>query len=241
MQQTSSSRKSPYTIKSLLFLFVFSALFFLGLWGLNSYVKIQKIIIQGYAGMVPLHGLSSYYKKNLFFVSEKDLEKSLLMENPQIRSVLIQKNFPDSLILTVESQSIIAELEMSEGYAYLSADGKIVQKARDQKGVFPLIRYYQKLNYSIYGSGDDIKYIDILTSLHFLKKLGELGLRTDTVDITGLDMLLFSIGDKNVLFTTEKNKETQDYELEQIIRQFKIEGKDFKSLDLRYEKPIIRF
>lgn len=240
MQQILFSRKLRQTIKTIFFTLLFSGIFFSPLWAANTFIKVQKIIIEG-ENKGKLRGLNSYYQKNMLFISIKDAEESLLASNPELQSVSIEKKFPNSLVIAVTLQPILATIEMNEGYAYLSEKGKIIRKSREKKDSLPLIRYYQKMNYSSFGAGDDMKYIDILLTLHFIKKLSDLGLKTDFVDIDGLDMLLFIIGDKNIIFTTEKDTKTQDYELEQIIRQFRIEGKEFKSLDLRFEKPIIKF
>ena len=49
-------------------------------------------------------------------------------------------------------------------------------------------------------------------------------------------MLVFNLeGDKKKGFSNNKEKEIQTYQLELIIRQFKIEGKEFKKIDLRFE------
>lgn len=240
MQQISSLRRLWPTIKRIIVVTVLAGAFFGLLWFGNNFVKVRTIIIKGDTKQ-QLRGLNIFYQKNLILLSSKELEQSLLTDNPQLQSVSIEKKFPNSLVITVQLQSIIASIQMNEGYAYLSEGGKIVQKSREKNNQFPLIHYYQKLNYSSVSAGDDMKYIDIVSALHFINKCSELGLKTDTVDINGPDMLLFTIGDKKIYFTTEKELKTQDYELEQIIKQFKIEGKDFKSLDLRFEKPIITF
>lgn len=241
MQQVSSSRKFLSTIKKIVFICFFAGVFFLGLWEMHSVIKVQNIVIEGGNNSTVLRGLSSYYGNDLIFLQTKEVQKSLLNNNPQLKSANAIKKFPDSLLITVSFQPVLGLLEMNDGYAYLSENGKIIQKSRDKNNAFPLIRYYQKMNYSFFSAGDDMKYIDIVFALHFIKKTSELGLKTDTVDINGLDMLLFTIGDKKLYFTTEKDLKTQDYELDQIIKQFKIERKDFKSLDLRFEKPIITF
>ncbi len=241
MQQTLSSKKLQNFVKNAVIISCTALTVFGFLYGVNSILLIRTITIQGYSGSIPLRGLSSYSRKNLLLVSPEDLKKTVLAENPQIRSVMVKKVFPNSLSISVEIHLFIAVFEMNNGYVYLSEDGRIIQKNKEKKGEFPLIRYYQKMNYASYNVGENLEYNDILTSLHFLKTLSDLGLQTDTIDINGFDMLLFSVGDKKLFFTTEKEKETQDYELKEIIKQFKIEGRDFKSLDLRFEKPIIRF
>ena len=63
-----------------------------------------------------------------------------------------------------------------------------------------------------------------------------------TIDIKGQDMLVFNLeSDKEIIFSNKKEKELQDYQLEFIIKQFKIEGKEFKKIDLRFEKPVVTF
>jgi hypothetical protein len=241
MQQLVSSKKFLSFVKKTVVLFgaIFLALVFL--FGIYFLLQIKKIIVKEYTDSIPLRGLRSFAQKNLLLVSPDDVKKIILTENPTIRSVAVQKAFPNTLIITVESQPFIAIFEMNSGYVYLSENGKIIQKSKEKKEDIPLIKYYQKMNYASYNPGESLEYNDILTALHFLKTATEVGLQTDTVDINGFDMLLFSVGDKKLFFTTEKKKETQDYELRQIIKQFKIEGRDFKSLDLRFEKPIIVF
>ncbi len=241
MLHNSSVRKLSRIAKSIVLLSIFSGFFFLGLFILNSIFVIQNIVIKGYSDKAALRGLYSLAKKNILTISPKEIEKAVLEANPQLQSVAIRKQFPSTLIIDLKIQPVVAELAMNNGYAYLSENGHIISKNREQKKRSPLINYYQKLNYSSYSAGDEVGFTDLLTGLHFLKSMNDLGLRTDTIDINGFDMLLFTLGDKKIFFTTEKNKETQDYELNQIIRQFKIEGREFTSLDLRFEKPIIRF
>ncbi|MEK9169228.1 MAG: hypothetical protein AAB788_00635, partial [Patescibacteria group bacterium] len=73
-------------------------------------------------------------------------------------------------------------------------------------------------------------------------KLKQINLRPLTIDIKGQDMLVFNLNDSKVIvFSNSKDKDVQDYQLELIIRQFKIEGKEFKKIDLRFNKPIIQF
>lgn len=241
MQQTSSSERLFRLIRAIAIVIVFSAVFFGSLWGFFHFVRVEKIIVEGYTGSELLRGLSSYYNQNLVFISTKKIEQTLLDENPQIRSISIQKIFPNSLRIFVTQQPILAQLEMNYGYVYLSGNGRVVQKARTLKENFPLIRYYQKMNYAAVSPGDELQYKEVVTSLHFVKKLSELGFKTITIDISGPDMLLFSLDDKKIYFTIEKDISIQEYELEQIIKQFRIEGKEFKNLDVRFEKPIIQF
>jgi hypothetical protein len=106
----------------------------------------------------------------------------------------------------------------------------------------PVINYYQKLNNDSFQTGDWIDYEDIKQTLFFIDKLNQINLKTLIIDISGQDMLVFNLnGDKKIIFSIKKAKELQDYQLELIIRQFKIEGKEYKTIDLRFNKPVIGF
>ncbi|EKE03229.1 MAG: hypothetical protein ACD_20C00232G0001 [uncultured bacterium] len=54
-------------------------------------------------------------------------------------------------------------------------------------------------------------------------------------------MIRLNLGDSVVIFTAEKNINDQIDKLEKIIKQFKVEGNSFSLLDLRFDKPILRF
>ena len=53
-------------------------------------------------------------------------------------------------------------------------------------------------------------------------------------------MVAFNLDKKKIIFSLEKNRTIQAYQLETLIKQFQIEGKEFVSLDLRFDKPIIK-
>jgi hypothetical protein len=44
---------------------------------------------------------------------------------------------------------------------------------------------------------------------------------------------------REVLVTTEKNIQKQEYQISSILRQFKVDGTKFKRLDVRFDKPVM--
>ena len=154
----------------------------------------------------------------------------------------MDKIWPATLKVTVYFYEPIAALIVNKGLFNLSADGRILSKIKDDQSPLPIINYYQKLNSNSFQTGDWINYKDIKQTLFFIDKLGQINLMPLTIDIKGQDMLIFNLdGDKKIVFSNQKEKELQYYQLELIIRQFKIEGKEFKKIDLRFNKPVITF
>ncbi len=164
-----------------------------------------------------------------------------MAQNPNIKEITIKKMLPSKLLITVSVYEPIAFLEANSGHFALNEDGKLLYKKKDIDTNLPIIHYYQKFNFASGAPGELIDYKDIVLSLHLLKKSLDLALRVDSIDIGSLDMIAFNLLNKKILFTTRKNELLQIYELVAIVKNFKIEGKDFKNLDLRFDKPIISY
>lgn len=208
---------------------------------LNNRLTIDHVEVRSNSSAPPLYGLANIKNHNIIFFSEKKTEQLLLTQNPKLKTVVVSKKLPRTIIVDIDMYQPIALLKTNQGYLALSDDGKIIYKQHELDTAYPLINYYQQFDYQQMSPGTTLGYSDITLSLRLLKVSIDLGLPILTVDISGLDMIAFVMNDKKILFTTEKAESQQRYELEQIIRQFKIEGKNFKNLDLRFDKPVISF
>lgn len=222
------------------FLFVICiAGLFAGLVYLHSFFLIKNIQLNSSVIPSTLRGTENLRTKNLLLTSEKEIVQILTLSNPSLEDIQVTKQFPNTLNIYTKTRLTIAALEVDDGYLFLSEEGIITGKIKKKEHKYPLIHYYQKFSYSTLQTGGKITYRDILLALHFIEKSNTLGLVVDTIDINGLNMILLHIGQKKIIFTTEKKKELQGYQLEEIIKKFNIEGKDFKTLDLRFEKPVV--
>lgn len=229
-------RRSRQFIIFSLFIFVFFIIFFFG----DLFFKVKEIQVVGEVKQPPI-GLSKLKNKNLLFISRSAVEKILKNDNPLIKDILITKIFPSTLKISLSLYQPTAVLEGADVYFYLAEDGRIILKSKRMETTIPIIHYYQRLNSFSYPVGDWISNKDLMMALYFLRAASDLGFLAERVDIGGDDMIVFKKGEKEIFFTTGKDEKTQKYELEQIIKQFRIEGREFKSLDLRFDKPIIRF
>lgn len=203
--------------------------------------RVKAIEVYGTSQKNSLIGLPKYYRQFLPLIDDKEVAKAIKGYNTLIKSVKVEKQYPDRLQVIVTLYKPSAYFQADGGYFAVSGDGRILFKTKEYDQTFPLIRYYQKYSFREMQSGEYLSQKDIATGLHFLASSLDLGLRINTIDINGLNMIALQLQDKKILFTTEKDITTQDYQLGTILRQFKIEGKDFKILDLRFEKPIIQF
>ena len=103
-----------------------------------------------------------------------------------------------------------------------------------------LILYYQTFDYATNSIGSTIDFTDIKYSLKFLSKLRGFDYVVDSIDINNPNMIRLNLNSSTVIFTIEKDINGQINNFDNIIRQFKVEGKSFSLLDLRFDKPILK-
>lgn len=228
-----SWRKINNLVLFLIFFFLFLVVFFI--------IKIIfSVSIIEISGNKDIKGLEALQGQLIFLIFPKESEKRLYDLNPPIKSLRLVKIYPNKIHIDVERYEKVAIFEVDKGYFYLSENGRILEKKGEQKVSLPIIHYYQKFHFGEYNTGDKLQYKDILDSLFFLSKLHYLGIKIISIDINGLDMLIFNSEDKKYIFTTSKKKELQYQEFKTIIERFKIEKTEYESIDLRFEKPIIK-
>lgn len=183
-----------------------------------------------------------FINKNLLFVDQNQIAEKIIRENTFLKTAIVDKVWPATIKITIYFYELIAALTVNQGFLNLSVDGRILTKTKDNKLSLPVINYYQKLNSGSFQTGDWIDYKDIQQTLFFIDKLGEINLIPLTIDIIGQDMLVFKLDDgKKITFSVKKDREQQSFVLETIVRNFKIQGKEFKGIDLRFNKPVIQF
>jgi cell division septal protein FtsQ len=241
MSPNISSAKFLNKLKFFLLFLILCSAFFLVVFFLYQFFLVRNIQLVSDKRFL-LANNEDLINKNIFFSDTEEISKKIIRENYLIKTAKVEKIWPNSLKITVSFYENCVSLVVNNGFFNLSCDGRILQKTKDTPQFVPVINYYQKLNSNSFQTGDWVDYKDIKQALFLLAKIKEINLTALTIDIKGQDMLVFNlITGQQVVFSSSKDIDTQDYQLELIIKQFKIEGKEFKKIDLRFDKPIISF
>ncbi|MCX7955884.1 MAG: FtsQ-type POTRA domain-containing protein [Patescibacteria group bacterium] len=241
MHQKKSLKKFFYNFfKFFLFLFL-SFLFFIFIKIFFNFFLIKNIKIIN-SEKKDLLGIEEIKKQQIFLLNEEEIKNILLRKNPDLKDVKIEKKYPNSIIINIFKDEEIAFLEADIGYFYLSENGKIIFKSKNKKNEsLPRINFYQKLIFNNYLPGEKIYFKEILSSLKILKKMNEIDVKIISIDINGVDMILFNLENEKIFFGVEKDIDFQFFQFKKIFTYLKIEGKKYKEIDLRFDKPIIRF
>jgi len=231
-------------LKKISLLFFLAFLFLQGLFLLDNFFKVKVINVQVDSSMRTLLGIESLSNKRIFFIFEDEEERRLKEINPMIKEIKITKRYPQTLDLEVKNYSLIAFIKGSEGFLGLSEDGRIIFnfKNRPKDSSLPVINYYQLVNQTTYKVGDWIDFKDIKTTLILIEQLKSFNLMIDSIDIASEDMIVFNLkDDKKIIFTSKKDWQTQFFSIFLILKHLKIEGRQFKKIDVRFDKPILKF
>lgn len=223
----------PLKLIFLVFLFLGSILF------LDNFLRVKVISIDGTTSN--LYGTEELKKSNILFIQEIKVQKTLKDQNPFIDEITVKKQYPSLLLIIVKESKPFAYVKGNVKYLLISEDGRVLQKIIEKPNYIPYIQYYQVINEDIFNTGDKIQFKDLNTTLFFIKSLQDFGLNIESVDIVGFDMVVCKVKDKEFIFSAEKEKEQQIYEAGEIIKKFRIEGREYKKIDVRFEKPIVTF
>jgi len=210
-----------------------------GLFIVYRQFDVKEIKVINADQSVNIMGLYQYKNQNLLLINLQQAADYIYRANPKLSQVKVSKSYPNTLIISVEWASGLAQIQVANGYFLLDEKARIIEKNKMPRIDFPLIHYYQLLNYLNYDSGEQLDFQDLKDTLFLLVRMRSLNFNVLSVDINGTDMLAFNLKDKTVLFTTDKDLNVQWQQAADIYRQLKINGKDFHRLDLRYDQPVI--
>lgn len=215
-------------------IFIFSLLF---LFIVHRFFSVSVIEL---FGSEHINGVDTLSKKNIFFISIPETEKNLYKNNPDIQSVQVVKIYPQTLYIAVQKAHPVAQLVVANGFFLLTKEGRIIAKQRDQTPHVPIVSYYQKLHLHEHEIGEILTQKDILLSVFFIHRFAQAGIVVAHVDIASVNMIVLFADDKKYLFTADKEKDEQFEIFNTIYTHMKIEGVEYRSLDMRFEKPIIK-
>lgn len=242
MQKIRSLLKSlkpniPFVVGVVIFIITTTGLIYL-----DSKYKIKYIKLNSATNSIQIKGISALQNENLVVLSTKDTEELIIKNNPYVKKVTVQKEYPDTLILNVTFNKPRAYLRVKDGFYLLTDNAYILEKNREvKKPKLPVITYYQNVPFAANQAGEQILAKDIQDSLFFLNKLQSMKVPINSIDIDGIHMLGLYTENQKFFFSSEKDIKKQEYQLAAAVSEFNVSGKKFQSLDLRFDKPVVVF
>lgn len=195
-------------------------------------LRIKRIIIV--SKNYPVNQLNIFNQKNILLVDLKQSEDLLMNANYFIKSVRMEKVYPDKLIIRIEPRLPVARVKTKTGNFTADPTG-IILPARGYSGL-PLIGLDDTVIFSGY-KGD----WRITRSLDILYEGGNEGINITQIiyDSNRGNFLVTLEGGAEVNIPSGMDTKQLVTSLQLIVSRFRIEGKIIKKIDFNYEKPVV--
>lgn len=225
-----------------LLIFIFLIIALIKFLFLNDYFKIKEILC--------------YKEKQICLENERKLFADILGENiflldinkkinywnklfPGIKVKNLKKILPNKIHLQLEIKNPLVALENNgKSWWLIDDEGFVLNLLSERPQNLPLIKTREKKEIYV---GKQISEENLKKSFKLLKLAKEINLEFLELEVDS-NMVVAKINNKTVaVFSLKKKLAEQVNSLQFILRQSKIEGRIPESIDLRFEKVIIRY
>ena len=192
---------------------------------------------------------SEVLNKNIFLLDGKKINDNLKNKFICIQDVKLEKNLPSKIKLDIQGREAVAQLLSISGFE-ASASSLIENTATpsalqitdtslvDSEGViFSKETSLSQPKIYIYGGKLEDEYL--IKTLSILKALRDLQL--DNTIVYVFNHLLVTQSKPKIIFRLDGEKNIQIASLQLILQKAKIDDKELEVVDLRFDKPIVRF
>jgi len=182
-----------------------------------------------------------FFGENIFLFNTDKKERQIKNSYPHIREVEIEKKLPNKVLLQIKDREEFASLNRDDkSWFIFDKEGFFLKMVYEKPKNLPeIFSYHSGLNLSV---GQKIDKKEILISLKILKSLKDSFILLEKIIVDKREIItLFLTNDVVASLSAQKNTPNQVDSLQFILRQSKIEGRLPLFIDLRFDKPVIRY
>jgi cell division septal protein FtsQ len=175
----------------------------------------------------------SKYEKNFFLFDKEDVTKNIKNEFAEIDKVIIQKKFPNKIIITTKQRKQIGALcsKYNNSICFLiSQDGVIFKKGKSKKGL-SLVIAQRNLH-----KGQKVVEKDLMGKIIRIDKdLRNKKIQIEKIEISIFDIVIFSKDGFRIYFSSNASIKTQETVFFTIYQKnlSKRDKKNLEYIDLR--------
>ncbi|HUS59856.1 MAG TPA: cell division protein FtsQ/DivIB [Nevskiaceae bacterium] len=236
-------RKKKKTVLSLLKKISIFVILIVSIVGLVVFVKTALVVKKidcrfnqtACPGEIWMELMSLTIGKNIVFFPTKDLVSQIKASHPLLKEVKIKKSLPNHLSFELKKREPQAALKSpEEGFWIVDEEGFLLEKANEIE--LPVILVEQPINLNV---GEKIEKEAVWT-INLLKSLKFRLLMPKTAKIVSPRQIEIELSDGLlVIFSSLKEVNFQLDSLQLIFSRSKIEGRNLKQIDLRFDKPVV--
>jgi len=178
---------------------------------------------------------------NIFLLDTNKKIKAIKSNHPQIKKITIEKKLLNKILIQMINRQEYAALTLDEKFWFIvDRHGFVFQQINYQPKNLPLI--YLKNNKFDLKINEQIKHEGAKSALLILESMGDNFISLDKI-MVDFDKTITLFLSEGVVASLSARKEilSQVDSLHFILRQSKIEGRLPIWVDLRFDKPVIKF
>jgi len=198
--------------------------------------KIENIEVTEGKGCVDESAIIMQFKgKNIFTVTSRQAQSTLTDTYKCAKNVTVQKKYPSTLIITVESDRPL--VKVGDKNIYITENGFVLEN--QNLGNLPAIFFDKEPELKI---GEKIEDDTIVYCLSLISQIGKTDFVTTSVRILNPAMIsVYNRENQVVIFTSEKDTNRQVDSLQLILSESRIDPSKIEKIDLRFAKPVITY
>lgn len=200
---------------------------------INQHFSIEHVEIIGKSVNISID--EKKLPNNLLFFPSVSVIRSILSENSMIERVQIEKKYPHTLVIHVSQRTPFVKLLQNDEYIEVDRTG-FVLGASAGKELLPVVTF--PVSSVIIGSRvTDEKFMHVLA---FLEKTKEI-ISFDYLDEYDSASFRAVMGQTDIIIPQQEAYERITTTLQTLMTGFRIKGTLPKTIDLRFDKPIVTF
>jgi cell division septal protein FtsQ len=200
--------------------------------------------------------------RSVFFVDSRKIINEIKNNFFSFKEVSLQRNYPNRLNLILRARVPVAEIVIRPASAaaqLLSPDGELTVSGSKQEikdrfvsdidgylfaktaspSSLPLINIFLDREVVV---GEKLAEEQVETALKIIKDLESYRLGIAEIGLVGWESIPLRLKDSTlVIFNSNKEVAGQVAALHAIVTRHKIEGRKARSIDLRYDKPVVKY
>lgn len=200
----------------------------------SFFFTIDTIIIAG-ERTLPF-GLQILRGQNILFVKESEVAKNIKQKNFSINDVVVEKKPLSTIYIYIKGRKPTVQFIKDNMYYVVDEEGTLFSASPKAENVPIVEGFFNDIAISSHLPENLVKSIFPILSSVLAKEL-----MITKITIVNPNEIILVGNDMYITTSAMKDGKTLSTSLQTLIQSFRIEGKKPRSIDLRFDKPIVRF
>jgi cell division septal protein FtsQ len=198
-----------------------------------QYFVLKTIVVIGDGIQIAID--QTKLEKNLLFIRTDGMKKELLSNNDQIENVMITKKYPNTLVLSILLRTPFARVSTKTKTVIIDSRGVVLGYARQNTNSLPLMAY----ELDDVMDGTLLKNPVVQSGIAIFRDVSPV-IPLSSLYISDVSSIRAIYGKTSIFFPLKTDYSALASTLQTLTARFRMKESMPTSIDLRFDKPVIR-